>query len=651
MVYVPNDQNDKNRKNTTGGSRNFRIISGSEMDLKGEGEGETNLKDSRKKNVATNNDLILGDEELGFDYEKWQSGEWRGGWIHVFPHTQTEIFFWNEFERKHQSMIKLFIIVLTLGILFCIPAYDLQFISDMETRVKVLLVRCCQLILGLFYGILFMRAVFDSFQMESLFIFNCIMISLWLTVSAFDGEPNHGPYVAYMLVVHLFCGLGNKLSFFFCVFTSVAYAGVAFMFSTRLISETVSSLGYLFIIVIMSTFMGQFLELKNRENFFKKHKLRLERARSDMIVNTVLPPSVAVHLKKGKHFAKEYKSTSKGKGVSVMFIQICDFEEMVSDLTERQVVTFLNNIFTHFDTLTDKWDVFKVETVMEVYMVASGLPEKCINKETQRPDHARRLADLAIDCKKNSAHLLNFAGKKFQIRIGCNSGTVIAGVIGRKLPRYRLIGDTVNVASRMESTALPGTIQCTKVFYDLLPSRNIHYKITKRENVKVKGKGEMTVYVIEDGLAPRHDEMINNFNPEEIGDFNRPGLAKYSAQMDVLSFLQQGRKIHAQPRVDLLKSKYQSEFMNIKRESTTYSNSGEQQIHIGGVNTTPSHTEDHKKQDHFKYRDSPNNSHISAAAPPSPPSDVSESEDTPSEFEEPETPINSVGGNKWATYE
>jgi len=306
----------------------------------------------------------------------------------------------------------------------------------------------------------------------------------------------------------------------------------------------------------MTSVMGQFLEFKSRKSFYMKHRLALEQARSFSILKQVLPISVAKQLKKGKRFAKEHKFEHATRGVSVLFIQIFDFEEETSDFAPDEIVGFLNRLFSHFDDLTTIHDVFKVETVGEVYMVACGCPEKAMT-DTDKPDHARRLADFAVNVMYHSDGPLTFVRNDgtvmhFKIRIGCNTGTVIAGVIGQKLPRYRLIGDTVNVASRMESTAKVGTIQCTQRFKDLLPPND--YKIRPRQKVLVKGKGLMDVWIIESGLTPRHKRTSQ--------------LKADNKELNTLSFLQNGRKIVAKNKgLAKLRSKYRSDFLSIKRES------------------------------------------------------------------------------------
>jgi len=567
MVYVPH------RTESLGGSklsprtaalnspktRSFRIISGSELEINGLKHQETKM--GARGFTSQDRGLVLGDDELEWDYDKWRRGCSAGYTlnVHAFPNPKMELFFWNYYEMKHRNLVRLYVLVLTIGTIFCIPIFDFDENLSFDERIRTLLVRCAQLTWSLLYGILFLQNVFDPYNMEALFIFNIGLALTFLVLSVIGDSPNHGPYVILILVVHLFCGLGNKLSTLFAIFVFGGFSAMAYYIHSRDGAYT-KSIGYLFFMFMMTTFMGQYLEFNNRKIFYKKHKLRLERARSDAILNSVLPPIVANQLKKGQKYAREYKYNSKDKGVSVMFVQICDFEERTDDFPVASLVKFLNNVFSHFDDLTEKWEVFKVETVGEVYMAAAGLPNKCIDPKTQRPDHARRLADLAIDIKKFSGHLLNFEFKpghkrKFQIRIGLNSGTVIAGVIGKRLPRYRLIGDTVNVASRMESTAKQGTIQATLAFYHLLYDRTTQYDIVPRENVKVKGKGLMTVWVIRDGRARRHQASRRNSSRQRNA-------------MDVLSFLQEGRRIHAPDRFDMLSSRYQSEFLSMKREMT-----------------------------------------------------------------------------------
>jgi len=543
--------------------RQFRIISTSEVEMN-DGFKTMPTKDGvRAGFMSQDRGLVLGDDELGFDYARWRKG-WSTGFLslnmHKFPNPKTELFFWNYYENKHKNLVRLYVLVLTVGTIFCIPIFDFDENLSFEERIRTLLVRCAQLTWALLYGILFLQNFFDPYNMEALFVFNIGLLLTFLFLSVIGVQPNHGPYVILILVVHLFCGLGNKLSSIFAFFVYLGFSAMAY-FIIEDNNDYILSVGYLTVMLGMSTAMGQYLEFNTRKIFYKKHKLKLERARSDAILNSVLPSSIANHLKKGeKTFAREHKYSSKNRGVSVMFVQICNFEEKTSDFPVSKLVTFLNSVFSHFDDLTEKWEVFKVETVGEVYMAAAGLPSKCIDQETQRPDHARRLADLAIDIKKFSGHLLNFeykvgAFRKFQIRIGLNSGTVIAGVIGRRLPRYRLIGDTVNVASRMESTAKPGTIQATIEFCSLLPNRSQQYDIVARNDVFVKGKGKMTVFVIKDGKMPRHQASRRN-------------SSRRDKAMDVLSFLQEGRRIHAPDRFDMLSKRYQSDFLSMKREMT-----------------------------------------------------------------------------------
>eukprot|EP00494_Astrolonche_serrata_P004898 UN04913 len=200
-----------------------------------------------------------------------------------------------------------------------------------------------------------------------------------------------------MLGVHLFCGIGNKLSCCFCLITTILYAFVSVFFHP--VSYWLITVFYLICTIIITTIMGHFLEFFARKSFYGQHKLLLERARSDTILKTLLPSKVADDLKKGNRVAREVNYKSPNRGVSIMFIQICDFEEKVKNLESETIVKFLNQVFLRFDELTDYWDVYKVKTVGEIYMVASGIPDTCIDPVTGRPDHARRLADMALDVR------------------------------------------------------------------------------------------------------------------------------------------------------------------------------------------------------------------------------------------------------------
>jgi class 3 adenylate cyclase len=206
-----------------------------------------------------------------------------------------------------------------------------------------------------------------------------------------------------------------------------------------------------------------------------------QRQVENLLLN-ILPSPIADRLKLNEqaiadHFAE----------VTVLFADIVDFTHLAASLSPTQVVTLLNEIFSNFDALADKYGLEKIKTIGDAYMVVGGLP-------SPRPDHAQAVADLALDMQvaiSNFRH--HHADRGFDMRIGINTGPVVAGVIGRKKFLYDLWGDTVNVASRMEALGIAGKIQVTETTYSSLKHQ---FQFQERGPIHVKGRGEMVTYFL-----------------------------------------------------------------------------------------------------------------------------------------------------------
>lgn len=175
--------------------------------------------------------------------------------------------------------------------------------------------------------------------------------------------------------------------------------------------------------------------------------------------------------------------------VSILFSDVVTFTEICSRITPMEVVSMLNAMYSIFDTLTEQNNVYKVETIGDAYMVVSGAPEKDLN-------HAEKVCDMALDMIEAITDLKDpSTGQHLKIRVGVHSGAVVAGIVGLKMPRYCLFGDSVNTASRMESTSLAMKIHISQSTKDLLgPS----YKVEERGEIDVKGKGCMKTYWLEE---------------------------------------------------------------------------------------------------------------------------------------------------------
>jgi len=220
----------------------------------------------------------------------------------------------------------------------------------------------------------------------------------------------------------------------------------------------------------------------------REHRaLEREQAKSERLLLNVLPEPVAARLKEEEGIiADAYAS------VTVLFADIVGFTPLSERLSAPDVVALLDRVFARWDALVAHHRVEKIKTIGDAYMVAGGIP-------LPRDDHAQAIAELALAMGPEVARCAAESGLALEVRIGIDTGPVVAGVIGRAKFIYDLWGDTVNTASRMESHALPGTIQVTQRAYEHLRER---YELRPRGTIEVKGKGPMTTYLL---LGPRDE--------------------------------------------------------------------------------------------------------------------------------------------------
>ncbi len=206
--------------------------------------------------------------------------------------------------------------------------------------------------------------------------------------------------------------------------------------------------------------------------------LRAEQQKAQALLLNILPEEIAATLKDDNQaIANQFD------GVSILFADVVNFTALSATMSATELVDLLNEVFSHFDTLVEKYDLEKIKTIGDCYMVAAGVPRP-------RSDHAHVLASLALELRDSVARR-EFRGKRLTFRIGIKSGPGVAGVIGRKKFIYDLWGDAVTTASRMESHGAVGAIQITQATYELIKD---DFVCEPQGRIDVKGKGEMSVW-------------------------------------------------------------------------------------------------------------------------------------------------------------
>jgi adenylate cyclase len=218
----------------------------------------------------------------------------------------------------------------------------------------------------------------------------------------------------------------------------------------------------------------------------ERRLLELEQKKSEQLLLNVLPESIALRLKQGERTIAE-----RFDGVTVLFADVVDFSSFASRTEPEDIVSLLNDIFSRFDHLAHAAGLEKIKTIGDSYLVVGGLPQR-------RPDHAEAVANMALEMLQSIKAFNRDHGGRLRMRIGLNSGPVVAGIIGRQKFSYDLWGSTVNLASRMQSLGLPDSIQVSAATYELLRHK---FQLTPRGSMAIKGMGDVTTYFLNGRIA------------------------------------------------------------------------------------------------------------------------------------------------------
>ena len=315
---------------------------------------------------------------------------------------------------------------------------------------------------------------------------------------ALPTEPGHRLYFLGLVFVILGIHL-SRLKFSYAsslgwiitaAYVAIAYvnfgqvgAGVGAVDPSSEIGFLVGNFFYLAFMNIAGMFVSYMLEVSARNEFIQRRALAYEKRKSESLLFSILPQKIAKRLTQNRGtIAQEYPIAS------ILFADIVNFTPLSERLTATELVTLLNDLFSEFDQLVDRYGLEKIKTIGDCYMVAAGVP-------TPRIDHADAISELALDMMRYinqfAQHHPYLSQCPINLRIGIHSGSVVAGVIGRQKFMYDLWGDAVNTASRMESHGEVGKIQISQQTYQLLSP---HFLCEAQGAIAIKGKGNMETW-------------------------------------------------------------------------------------------------------------------------------------------------------------
>ena len=297
---------------------------------------------------------------------------------------------------------------------------------------------------------------------------------------------------AFSVKILLFMAIfiGGRLKFFHAVFVECGIIGIGvglMLVKLHVPSDLVLKKTLMDFIpaLIGLLFLAYTLERSQRRVFLANHLLDIEKAKSEDLLSNILPDVIAERLKSNRGSIADYHEE-----VSVLFADFVGFTSFAANKSPGELVKFLNTIFSVFDHLVEQQGLEKIKTVGDCYMVIGGAP-------TPRHDHLQTLAYFALAVQSQIAQMSEEQGYFMQFRIGMHIGPLVAGVIGEKRLLYDVWGDTVNIASRLESHGVAGRIHVSAEVAHQLQDKFI---LTYRGPIEIKGKGILNTYFL-DGVV------------------------------------------------------------------------------------------------------------------------------------------------------
>jgi guanylate cyclase len=314
-----------------------------------------------------------------------------------------------------------------------------------------------------------------------------------LLIMGFAGETGRLLYYVGLILAIVWIMLFSYLRFLRALAASVyaiaGYEVLAMLIRPQPLPVVVSSTFFLFGALVMCASAGYTIERAARVNFYQSLVIEQERQKSETLLLSILPREVSEILKirPGTTIAQRYEQAS------ILFADIVGFTSLSARMGAEEMVQLLNRTFSYFDALVEKYDLEKIRTIGDNYMVVAGVPRPC-------PDHACALARMALDMRAYAEEVPASGPGRLQFRIGINTGPVVAGVVGTRKFQYDVWGDAVNAASRMESHGVPGQIQITQATYELIKGK---FLCEPRGPIAVKGIGSMETWLLVDGRRRR----------------------------------------------------------------------------------------------------------------------------------------------------